>query len=102
MFKPNKVRKYISNFPSSKFFQSWQKLSKRVSHGYNILTGESFPQQAPTSKKTPKNINNPTNFNLEGYNLPERSSKTQYPREINQNNDIISNKEKEDLSQSQA
>ena len=33
--------------------------------------------------------------------MPERSAKTQYPREINQNKDIINNKEKEDLSQYQ-
>ena len=85
MFKPNKARKYLSNFSNSKFSEPGRNYQRGYIHGYNILTGESFPEQAPTSKKTPKNISGPTKFNLEGYNLSERTSKTQYPRNINQN-----------------
>ena len=87
--------------PIQNFSEAGRNYQRGYSHGYNILTGETFsPQQM--GKKTPKNISiNSNNLDLKGFNIQnERPAKTEYPKE-NQNNEMPS-KEKEELKQYQA
>ena len=87
--------------PIQNFSEAGRNYQRGYSHGYNILTGESFsPQQM--EKKTPKNISiNTNNLDLKRFNIKnERPAKTEYPKE-NQNNELP-NKEKEELKQYQA
>ena len=97
---PTRQANIYPSEPFQNFSEAGRNYQRGYSHGYNILTGESFsPQQIG---KTPKNVsNNSKNLDLKGYNLPnERPAKTEYPKE-NQINEIT-NKEKEELSQYQA
>ena len=100
---PTKQQKVYPTMPIQNFSEAGRNYQRGYSHGYNILTGETY-SQGLAGRQTPKVINNNNNRNnFGGYNeLQERAAKTEYPKESMQNKDIIDNKEKEDLSQYQA
>ena len=101
---PTKQENIYPITPIQNFSEAGRNYQRGYSHGYNILTGETFSPQGQIGKKTPKNIEKNTNFNFDGYNMQQdRISKTQYPKE-NINKELLNidkNKEKEDLNQYQ-
>ena len=98
---PTKQANAYPTLPVHNFSEAGRNYQRGYSHGYNILTGETFSSQGTQGGKTPKNINSNTKLGIESYNTQqERASRTEYPKE-NQNKEI-SNKEKEDFSQYQA
>jgi len=98
---PTKQANIYPMEPVKNFSEAGRNYQRGYSHGYNILTGEAYSQQGQAGKKTPKNIINDINRNLEGANRDqlEKPFKTEYTNEIPTQN---LNKEKDDLSKYQA
>ena len=99
---PTKQENIYPTMPIQNFSEAGRNYQRGYSHGYNILTGESYSQNNQAGKQTPKVTNN-NNINFAGYNeQQDRVAKTEYPKGNNIQNKDISNKEKEDFSQYQA
>ena len=98
---PTKQANIYPMEPVKNFSEEGRNYQRGYSHGYNILTGESYSQQGQTGKKTPKNVRTNMNRNLEGANRDqlENPIKTEY---INEPPNQTLNKEKDDLSKYQA
>lgn len=98
---PTKQANIYPMEPVKNFSEAGRNYQRGYSHGYNILTGESYSQQGQTGKKIPKNISTNANRNLEGANRDQldKPFKSEYPNE-SQNQNV--NKEKDDLSKYQA
>ena len=86
--------------PVQNFSEAGRNFQRGYSHGYNILTGESYPQKEKNGK-TPQNMSNKMNRNyIGGYSeLKERPVKTEFPKEKEIPNLV---KEKDEFSQYQA
>ena len=96
---PTKQQNVYPTLPIQNFSEVGRNYQRGYSHGYNILTGESFSQ----GTKVINNNNNNTNF--EGYNneFPDKTTKSEFPKEKIQNKGINdNNKEKENFNQYQA
>ena len=98
---PTKQENIYPTLPIQNFSEAGRNYQRGYSHGYNILTGETFSSEGKQERKTPKNIRTDVKLGMEKYNtLQERSARTEYPKE--NSNREISNNEKDDLSQYQA
>ena len=83
--------------PVKNFSEAGRNYQRGYSHGYNILTGETFSPQEQAKQKTPRNVN--INLGNENNGQQERAQKTEYPKEKEIQN---LNKENEDFNQYKA